>query len=87
MNLPSLRIPETVARRLAEIDHALKLAPGHGVAETLLASAIENFMEGDHGLIVEGWDFDKGPKWASAKLAKLAARWKAEDATMHMIPH
>lgn len=66
-----------VLHRCAEIDAALELTDGHGIAETLLGGLIDDIERGDYGLILGGWDFgDGGDEWATEKLAGLAARWK-----------
>lgn len=66
-----------VLRRCAEIDAALGLVDGHGIAETLLGGLLEDIERGEYGLILSGWDFgDDGDAWATKQLANLAASWK-----------
>lgn len=70
----------SVLHRCAEIDAALELKPGHGIAESFLGGILDDIERGEYGLIIEGWEFDDelGERWASEKLAGLAASWKAE---------
>lgn len=61
--------PELEAR-MREIDTALDLEPGHGIAQVWLESLMENIESGDHSLILDGWSFED-PAEAAATVAKL----------------
>lgn len=71
-------IDPVLSRRFAELDDKLELAPGHGIADSLLAGLFADFLEGDFALIMDGWVFDDVPK-AKAQLARLRKKWNRED--------
>lgn len=65
-----------IIRRFVEVDQALEVKPGHGIAESILGGILEDIEMGVYDLITEGWDFDGGADWAAKKLAGLAAKWR-----------
>ena len=69
--------PKT-AGRMAEMDRVLVTAPGDGIAETLLSSLLEDIMEGDLSLVMDGWQWDDADQTA-ADLRCIADRWSSED--------
>jgi hypothetical protein len=68
-----------LARRLVEIDAALELMTGHGLAETVLSGVMNDIERGDYGVVTAGLVLDEGEKWAEKRLAALVAKWKEED--------
>jgi len=69
----------TTAARFAQLDRELDLA-APSFAETILSAALADIMNGDHGMILDGYEWEHGQEWAAARLATLAESWKAEDA-------
>lgn len=65
-----------IVAKAREIDEILEMPEGVGVVASLLSDLIRDVREGEYGMILEGWDFDGGTKWAASRLAKLSVRWK-----------
>jgi len=78
MKTRSLLTKKTAARFL-EMETALELELGEGIAETVLGNILDDAKRGEVSLIMEGWEFDDRAK-AERKLAQLGARWAREDA-------
>lgn len=68
-----------LAARLAELDACLDLDAGHGFAEAVMGESIADIMAGEHGLVLDGWNFED-PKGAASCLAFLARRWRKTPA-------
>lgn len=71
-------LPRKLHQRALEVDQAFDLAPGHGTVEALVESELELFIEGDFGLIIEGWDLED-PAKAEQLSNAMVARWREED--------
>lgn len=78
MNTTAPLLSPTTAARLAQLDRELDLA-APGFAETILSATLENIKNGDHGLILEGYEWEHGQEWAESRIAALVEAWKAED--------
>ena len=66
-----------LARRLLELDIVLDLLPGF--TEDIMGGFLDNIIQGDFGMIMEGYDLDD-PERTKQSMHTLADRWKAEDA-------
>lgn len=75
---PALQLARQTRERCAELDKALGVADGEGIAETLLSSMLRDLAAGDLGLL-DGWDW-RSPRQVKAVVREMATRWRAEDA-------
>ena len=80
MNTATELLSDTLARRMAEIDSTLDLAPGNWLAECYLSDLLDQIMDGQFEIVTDGWRFDDGKQWACNRLRELVGKWKAEDA-------
>lgn len=70
----------TLLTRAAQLDQALRLQPGHGIAQVMLAALIGDIQAGDYDRILCTWSFTRGEKWATRVLDQVRQCWAAEDA-------
>ena len=74
---PPLLTPKTAAR-LAQLERELDLATP-SFAETILAATLDTIKEGDHGIVLDGYEWEYGREWAESQLTALAESWRRED--------
>lgn len=69
-----------VVIRAKELDHELRLEPGHGIAQVTLEAMLGDIAAGDFERILCGWSFKEGEAWAESVLNRLRRQWAAQDA-------